>query len=85
MKNIAGHFLIIVSAALSGCQAVPECTTQTASFSLPDGIPFIKGSFSWSRDNAHVDCGKTLEQLKQDEADRARLGIQLWPRDEDEE
>ena len=69
---------------LSSCAAIPECTTRTVAFAIPDGIPFVQGSFAFTRDNAHVDCGKTVEQLKQDEADRARLGIRLWPSDDDE-
>ena len=69
---------------LSSCAAIPECTTRTVAFAIPDGIPFVQGSFAFTRDNAHVDCGKTLEQLEQDAADRARLGIRLWPGDDDD-
>ena len=68
---------------LSSCAALPACSSRTVSFSLPDGVPFVQGSFAFTRDNAHVDCGKTLEQLEQDNADRARLGIRLWPSDDD--
>jgi hypothetical protein len=53
------------------------------SFEIPSGIPFIDGAFTIKRDNAHRDCGKTTEQLAQDDADRQRLGIRLWPRDND--
>ena len=68
---------------LSSCAALPACSSRTVSFSLPDGVPFVQGSFAFTRDNAHFDCGKTLEQLEQDNADRARLGIRLWPSDDD--
>ena len=68
---------------LSSCAAIPECTTKTTSFQIPDGIPFVDGAFEFIRANTHVDCGKTLEQLEQDNADRARLGIRLWPSDDD--
>jgi len=76
--------LFIFALSLSSCSSIPECTTRTVSFAIPDGIPFVQGAFAFTRDNAHVDCGKTVEQLKQDEADRARLGIRLWPSDDDE-
>ena len=78
------YVLFILALLLSSCAAIPECTTRTVSFAIPDGIPFVQGSFAFKRDNAHVDCGKTVEQLKQDEADRARLGIRLWPSDDDD-
>ena len=68
---------------LSSCSSIPECTTKTMSFEIPSGIPFIDGAFEFVRANTHVDCGKTLEQLEQDNADRARLGIRLWPSDDD--
>ena len=68
---------------LSSCAAIPECTSRTLSFEIPSGIPFVEGAFAFKRDNVHRDCGKTLEQLEQDAADRARLGIQLWPGDDD--
>ena len=76
--------LFILALLVSSCAAITECTTRTVAFAIPDGIPFVQGSFAFTRDNAHVDCGKTLEQLKQDEADRARLGIRLWPGDDDD-
>ena len=78
------YVLFILALLLSSCAAIPECTTRTVSFAIPDGIPFVQGAFAFTRDNAHVDCGKTTEQLEQDEADRARLGIRLWPSDDDE-
>mgnify|MGYP005823511359 FL=1 len=78
------YVLFILALLLSSCAAIPECTTRTVSFAIPDGIPFVQGAFAFTRDNAHVDCGKTLEQLEQDNADRARLGIRLWPSDDDE-
>ena len=78
------YVLFSLALLLSSCAAIPECTTRTVSFAIPDGIPFVQGAFAFTRDNAHVDCGKTVEQLKQDEADRARLGIRLWPSDDDE-
>ena len=78
------YVLFILALLLSSCAAIPECTTRTVSFAIPDGIPFVQGAFAFTRDNAHVDCGKTVEQLKQDEADRARLGIRLWPSDDNE-
>ena len=74
-------FLLVLF--LPACAAIPECTTRTMSFEIPSGIPFIDGAFEFVRANAHVDCGKTLEQLEQDAADRVRLGIQLWPNDDD--
>jgi hypothetical protein len=76
--------LFILALLVSSCAAIPECTTRTVAFAIPDGIPFVQGSFAFTRDNAHVDCGKTLEQLEQDAADRARLGIRLWPGDDDD-
>ena len=76
-----GLFILVL--LVSSCAAIPECTTRTVAFAIPDGIPFVQGSFAFTRDNAHVDCGKTVEQLEQDAADRARLGIQLWPNDDD--
>ena len=76
--------MLLTALVLAGCQAIPECTTRTVAFAIPDGIPFVQGSFAFTRDNAHVDCGKTVEQLEQDAADRARLGIQLWPGDDDD-
>ena len=78
------YVFFILALLLSSCAAIPECTTRTVSFAIPDGIPFVQGAFAFTRDNAHVDCGKTLEQLEQDNADRARLGIRLWPSDDDE-
>ena len=80
MKILLLSFVLLLPA----CAAIPECTTRTVAFAIPDGIPFVQGSFAFTRDNAHVDCGKTVEQLKQDEADRARLGIRLWPSDDDD-
>ena len=77
-----GLFILVL--LVSSCAAIPECTTRTVAFAIPDGIPFVQGSFAFTRDNAHVDCGKTVEQLEQDAADRARLGIQLWPGDDDD-
>ena len=77
-------FLFIFALLVSSCAAIPECTTRTVSFEIPDGIPFVDGAFEFIRDNSHRDCGKTLEQLEQDNADRARLGIQLWPKDYDD-
>ena len=76
--------MLLTALVLAGGQAIPECSSRTVSFSLPDGVPFVQGSFAFKRDNAHVDCGKTTEQLEQDAADRARLGIQLWPGDDDD-
>jgi len=76
--------LFIFALSLSSCSSIPECTTKTVSFEIPSGIPFIDGAFEFIRANTHVDCGKTLEQLEQDNADRARLGIRLWPSDDDE-
>ena len=73
---------LIIFLSLPGCAAIPECTTRTISFEIPSGIPFVEGAFAFSRDNAHRDCGKTVEQLEQDAADRARLGIQLWSDDD---
>ena len=78
------YVLFILALLLSSCAAIPECTTKTMSFEIPSGIPFIDGAFEFIRANTHVDCGKTLEQLEQDNADRARLGIRLWPSDDDE-
>ena len=78
------YVLFILALLLSSCAAIPECTTRTVSFAIPDGIPFVQGAFAFTRDNAHVDCGKTVEQLEQDAADRARLGIRLWPSDDDD-
>jgi hypothetical protein len=82
MKSLGIIFLITF---LSGCSAIPQCTTKTTSFSIPDGIPFVDGAFAIVRDNTHTDCGKTVEQLEQDEIDRARLGIRLWSSGEDDE
>ena len=76
--------LFIFALSLSACAAIPECTTRSISFQIPDGIPFVDGAFEFIRDNSHRDCGKTVEQLEQDNADRARLGIRLWPSDDDE-
>ena len=76
--------LFIFALSLSSCSSIPECTTKTVSFEIPSGIPFIDGAFEFIRANTHVDCGKTLEQLEQDNADRARLGIRLWPSDDNE-
>ena len=76
--------LFILALLVSSCAAIPECTTKTMSFEIPSGIPFIDGAFEFIRANTHVDCGKTLEQLEQDNADRARLGLRLWPSDDDE-
>ena len=77
------YVLFVFTLFLTSCAAIPECTTKTTSFQIPDGIPFVDGAFEFVRANAHVDCGKTLEQLEQDNADRARLGIRLWPGDDD--
>ena len=77
------HVLFVFTLFLTSCSSVPECTTKTTSFQIPDGIPFVDGAFEFVRANAHVGCGKTLEQLEQDNADRARLGIRLWPSDDD--
>ena len=77
------HGLFVFTLFLTSCAAIPEFTTKTTSFQIPDGIPFVDGAFEFVRANAHVDCGKTLEQLEQDNADRARLGIRLWPSDDD--
>ena len=79
MKQVLFIFVLF----LTSCAAIPECTTKTMSFEIPSGIPFIDGAFEFIRANTHVDCGKTLEQLEQDNADRARLGIRLWPCDDD--
>ena len=76
--------LFIFALSLSSCSSIPECTTKTVSFEIPSGIPFIDGAFEFIRANTHVDCGKTLEQLEQDNADRARLVIRLWPSDDNE-
>ena len=76
--------LLLLVLFLPACAAIPECTTRTFSFEIPSGIPFVEGAFAFKRDNEHRDCGKTVEQLEQDEADRARLGIRLWPGDDDE-
>jgi len=54
------------------------------SFEIPSGIPFIDGAFTIRRENAHRDCGKTIEQLEKDDADRLRLGMRLWPKDDDD-
>ena len=75
---------LIVTLFLTSCGTVPECSTRTVSFQIPSGIPFIDGAFTIKRENAHRDCGKTTEQLAQDDADRARLGIRLWPRGDDD-
>jgi len=82
MKSLGIIFLITF---LSGCNSIPQCTTKTTSFEIPDGIPFVDGAFTIVRDNSHRDCGKTTEQLEQDDADRLRLGIRLWPTGEDDE
>ena len=79
MKQVLFIFVLF----LTSCAAIPECTTKTMSFEIPSVIPFIDGAFEFIRANTHVDCGKTLEQLEQDNADRARLGIRLWPSDDD--
>ena len=76
--------LLFLVLFLPACAVIPECTTRTMSFEIPSGIPFIDGAFEFVRANAHVDCGKTLEQLEQDAADRVRLGIQLWSNDDDD-
>ena len=44
----------------------------------------MDGALSFTRENTHNDCGKTVEQLEQDDADRARLGIRLWPSNDDD-
>ena len=77
MKQVLFIFVLF----LTSCAAIPECTTKTMSFEIPSGIPFIDGAFEFIRANTHVECGKTLEQLEQDNAERARLGIRLWPSD----
>ena len=73
------YLLFIPVLLLTSCGTVPECSTRTVSFEIPSGIPFVDGAFTIKRDNAHRDCGKTTEQLAQDDIDRARLGIRLWP------
>lgn len=78
------HLFLILVLLLTSCVTVPECSTRTLSFEIPSGIPFIDGAFTIRRDNTHRDCGKTTEQLAQDDADRARLGIRLWPRGDDD-
>ncbi len=77
-----GLFILVL--LVSSCSSIPECTSRTFSFEIPSGIPFVEGAFAFTRDNVHRDCGKTVEQLEQDAADRARLGIQLWPGDDDD-
>jgi len=81
MKILLLSFVLL----LSSCAAVPECTTRTFSFEIPSGIPFVDGAFAFKRENEHRDCGKTVEQLEQDNADRARLGIRLWSNDDDKD
>tara|TARA_R110000772_G_scaffold169519_2_gene281400 strand:- start:154 stop:399 length:246 start_codon:yes stop_codon:yes gene_type:complete len=78
------YLLLIVVLFLPACVTVPECSTRTLSLEIPSGIPFIDGAFTIRRDNTHRDCGKTTEQLAEDDADRARLGIRLWPRGDDD-
>ena len=78
------YLLFSVILFLTACGTVPECSTRTVSFEIPSGIPFVDGAFTIKRDNAHRDCGKTTEQLAQDDADRQRLGIKLWPRSDDD-
>jgi hypothetical protein len=78
------HLFLIPVLLLASCGTVPECSTRSVSFEIPSGIPFIDGAFTIKRDNAHRDCGKTTEQLTQDDADRQRLGIRLWPRGNDD-
>ena len=79
------YLLFIPVLLLASCVTVSECSTRTLSFEIPSGIPFIDGAFTIKRDNSHRDCGKTTEQLEQDDADRARLGIRLWPSDGDDD
>ena len=79
------HLFLIPILFLASCVTVPECSTRTLSFEIPSGIPFIDGAFTIKRDNTHRDCGKTTEQLEQDDADRARLGIRLWPSGDDDD
>ena len=78
------HLALIPILFLTACVPVPECSTRTLSFEIPSGIPFVDGAFAIIRDNTHTDCGKTVEQLEQDDADRARLGIRLWPSNDDD-
>jgi hypothetical protein len=78
------HLALIPILFLVSCVTVPECSTRTMSFEIPSGIPFIDGAFTIRRENAHRDCGKTVEQLEKDDADRLRLGMRLWPKDDDD-
>ena len=84
-RSFMKYVLLISILFLTSCVTVPECSTRTTSFSLPRGIPFVDGAFSFTRENTHNDCGKTVEQLEQDDADRARLGIRLWPSGNDDD
>jgi len=77
------YLLLIPILFLTSCASVSDCSTRTLSFEIPRGIPFVDGAFTIKRGNAHSDCGKTKEQLEQDDADRARLGIRLWPSDKE--
>ena len=83
-RSFMKYVLLISILSLTSCVTVPECSTRTLSFEIPSGIPFIDGAFTIKRDNTHRDCGKTTEQLEQDDADRARLGIRLWPSNDDD-
>ena len=88
MKQFKGVFmkylLLIPILFLTSCASVSECSTRTVSFSIPSGIPFVDGAFTIKRDNSHRDCGKTVEQLEKDDADRLRLGMRLWSNDDAE-
>lgn len=42
--------------ALSGCSSVKTCGSKSYVVTLPSGIPFVDGDFTFQRISDHVDC-----------------------------